>query len=189
MDFSTIIPTIVDFVKLLLLVSIVSFILYKIFSPIRKWIENKYSLSWIKSVIVFNVVSIFVAISLFYLYFAFVGFTSAPVRDSSLELDLFDNIMRIIISLGRVLIVSVILAAFLLFFELIASMFIKEKVVKSSGKSKSSSSNWLMEFVGVLVASAIFLALILFVFDWAIVGIFIFIFYGSVSSLPLLILV
>ncbi|MFA6065216.1 MAG: hypothetical protein WCW44_01375 [archaeon] len=185
MDFSMIIPTIVDFVKLLLLLSIVSFGLYKIFSPVRTWIEKKYFLSWIQSVLVFNLVFIFLALALFYFYFVFVGFSSAPVRDPSMEMDLFENIFRIAVSLGRILIASVILSIFLLFFELVASMLMKSKEVKSSKKSKSSSNNWVSQFIGVLVASAIFLVLILFVFDWAIYGLFIFVFYGGVNPLPL----
>ncbi len=180
-----IIPTIVDFVKLLLLVTIVSFILYKIFSPVREWIEKKYYFSWIKSVLILNFVSIFLFLLLFYLYFAFVGFTTAPVRDPSMEMDLFENLFRLAISAGRILIASIILSMFLLFFELIASLFMKGKEVKSSKKSKNSSNNWVSQLIGVIVASAIFLVLILFVFDWAIMGLFIFIFYGSVNSLPL----
>jgi len=189
MDLSIIVSTIVGFIKLLLLVGVVSFVLYKIFSPVRKWIEEKYNLTWIKSAIILNFVAIFLFILLFYLYFAYIGFSSAPARDPDLEFNLFENLGRIAISAGRILIVAVILSAFLLFFELVASMFMGKKgakvqEVKSSKKSKSSS-NWIAEFIGIIVASALFLILILFVFDWAIFGLFIFIFYGSVSSLPL----
>jgi len=181
-----IIPTIVDFVKLLLLVTIVSFILYKIFSPVREWIEKKYYFSWIKSVLILNFVSIFLFLLIFYFYFVFVGFTTAPIRDPSMEMDLFENLVRMLISAFRILVVSVILSMFLLFFELVASLFMKSKEVKSSKKSKTIQNNWVSQLVGVIIASAIFLVLILFVFDWAIMGLFIFIFYGSVNPLPLL---
>ena len=185
MDLSIIVSTIVDFVKLLLLVSIGSFVLYKVFSPARKWIEEKYSLSWLKSALALNFVAIFLFILIFYFYFVFLGFSVAPIRDPALDLTLSENLFRIAVSVARIFVASLILSIFLLFFELVASLFMKGKEIKSQKKQKEGN-NWVNQFIGVLVASALFLVLILFVFDWAIVGLFIFIFYGSVSSLPLM---
>lgn len=79
----------------------------------------------------------------------------------------------------RILVASLIATFLLLFFELVASFFIDSQLEK--GRSKLFS-----EFFGVVIACAVALILFLFVFNWAILGFFVYVFYGSISSLPVL---
>jgi len=185
MDIGLILSGIVSFSKLLLLVSIVSFIGYKLFAPVREKIAEKYSLSWMKSCFVFNFLFSFIILLLIYVYFMIIGASIAPVRDPEIEYDLFENILLILIACVRVFVISVILALTLLFFELVASLFM---TVKETRKSKKKSS-WIKQFIGVLIASIVFLFLLLFLFSWVPLGLFVFLFYGSLQALPMLILV
>jgi hypothetical protein len=183
MDLGIIIDGILDFTKLLLLLSIVCFIGYKLLSPVREKIAEKFSLSWIKSSVVLNFIVSFVLILFVYLYFIYVGASIAPVRSPDLEYDLFENIQLIFFGVGRIFLAAVIISLFALFFELIASLFMENKNVKENRKNKVKTS-WSKQFLGVLVACAICLLIFLFLFDWFAFGMFLFIFYGSVNPLP-----
>ncbi|MFA6269529.1 MAG: hypothetical protein WCW13_06365 [archaeon] len=185
MDLAIIVASVVSFLKLLILVSVVGFVLYKIFSPLREKLAEKYSLSWIKSALLLNFVSIFVLILIVYLYFMIVGVLSAPAMDPALDNTLIDYAVLIISAIPRVLIASLILSLLLLVFELIASFFMVKKEARRSKKTQSLLVN---QIVGVVVSCAIFLLLLLFIFDWVPLGLFIYIFYGSIEPLPAIIL-
>ncbi len=186
MDFGIIVITLIEFLKLLVLVSVLSFIGYKLLSPLREKLAEKYNLSWMKSCIIFNIVFLFVVILAIYIYFMLVGGLSAPARDPSIEYSLIDNLLFILIASVRILIASVILGLFLLFFELIASLFMSGRGVENARKKKVTN-NWVNQFIGIVIASAVFLILILFIFDWVPLGLFIYVFYGAVKPLPLII--
>lgn len=181
MDLSIIFGSIFDLVKLLLLTSVLGFILFKIFSPLRKKVEEKYSLSWTKSCLVVNFSVFFILILAVFVYFMIIGYVSAPLRDPEIEYNIFENVMLVLIAVPRMLIASITLSFLFLFFELVASMFM--------GKSdkKSASVGWGKEFFGIAVSSLLFLILFLFVFQWVPLGLFIYIFFGSTKALPLLV--
>jgi len=181
MDLSIVIATVFDFVKLLLVFAIVSFIAYKLFSPVREKIAQKYSLSWAKSVLLLNFVIIFLIIILTYLFFMYVGISAAPLRDPDLDFNFVETIVLFLSAVPRLFVAGVILALLLFFFELLASFFMTKKEIKK-GKEKNS---WLKQFVGICVSCAVCLVLVLFVFDWLPLGLVLFIFYGTVKALPL----
>lgn len=186
MDILVILETVLSFVKLLLLVSIICFAVYKIFSPLRQKIAEKYSLSWTKSCLILNFSAIFIFLLLIFIYFMSVGILTAPARDVDIDYDLVDNILLLASSVPRLIVSSIILTLFLYFFELVGSFFMTQKELK---KKVKDSSNWVSQFKGVLVACALFLILILFIFDWVPLGLFVYIFYGSLKTLPVLLLV
>jgi hypothetical protein len=187
MDFSIILTSVIEFLRLLLLVSVFSFILYKIFSPVREKLADKYDLSWIRSCLALNFIVIFVGILLFYLFFMYIGAVSAPIRDPDIEFQLTDEVVLVLIASLRILVISIILSISVLFFELLASLFMTKKG-GSSKKRVTTGSIWLRQFIGIVIASAVFLLLLLFVFDWVPLGLFVFIFYGSIQPLPLIVL-
>ncbi|MFA5930765.1 MAG: hypothetical protein WC821_00470 [archaeon] len=186
MDIGIILGTCISFLKLLLLVSIISFIGYKIFSPVRQKIAEKFSLSWTKSCLVFNFVFIIAFLLLVFVYFMSVGILGAPARAEDIDYNLGDNILLLASSLPRLIVSSIILSLLLYFFELVASLFMVQKALK---KKVKPTNDWVSQFKGVLVASALFLILILFVFDWVPLGLFVYIFYGSLKVLPVLFIV
>jgi hypothetical protein len=179
MDIGIVVSTLFDFLKLLILASIVFFIVYKIFSPVRQNLAEKYSLSWVKSCLLLNFSVSFVLIFLLFLHFMFIGFFNAPFRDPAIEFDVFENILLVLLAVPRMLITAIITSGFLLFFELLASMFMKSE----------KKGTIFGEFKGIIVSSAVFIILFLFVFDWAALGLFIFVFYGYIKPLPLIFLV
>lgn len=181
MDLSIIFGSIFDLVKLLLLASIIGFILFKIFSPLRKKLEEKYSLSWIKSCLAINFSAFFILIFIAFVYFMLIGYLDAPLRDPETEYTIFENVMLVLIAVPRMIIASVILSFLFLFFELVASMFMGEV------SKKKSSRGWGKEFFGISISSLLFILLLLFVFQWVPLGLFIYVFFGSTKALPLLI--
>ena len=180
-----ILSTILDFVKLLALVSIISFVLYKIFSPIREKVAEKYSLSWTKSALLVDFVCVVVLILVTCIYFIYLGAVLAGPIDPELDYNLIDYAVLILACIPRVIIASIALSLMLLFFELVASMFMSSK---KEGKKNKGKSNWVNQITGIAVSSALFLMLVLFVFNWVPLGIFIYIFYGTLEALPALIL-
>jgi hypothetical protein len=111
------------------------------------------------------------------------GYLDAPLRDPETEYNLFENVSLVLIAMPRIIISSIILSFLFFFFELIASLFMGKE------ESKRKSRGWVKEFIGIVVSSLLFLLIFLFVFQWVPLGMFIYIFYGSVKALPLLILV
>ncbi len=170
----------VDLLILLVPLSFVCFILYKLLSPLREKIAEKYGLSWIKSCIVFNFSISFIVILLFYLYFFFLGAALAQPQDPELETTFIENILLIVYDSVRIIVASIIIALFLLFFEFVASMGIDLQ-------EKKKYAPIFKQFLGVAVACAVFLLLMLFVFDWVPLGLFIYVMYGSIQPIPLLI--
>ncbi len=183
MDLSIIFGTIFDLLKLLILSSLIGFVLFKIFSPLRKWIEEKYSLSWSKSCLILNFSTFFVLITLVFIFFMLVGYFNAPLRDPETEYTIFENISFVLIAMPRIIISSIILSFLFFFFELVASFFMGKE------ESKRKSRSWAKEFYGIVVSALLFLLLFLFVFSWVPLGLFIYIFLGSVKALPLMLLV
>jgi len=168
-----------DFLVLLIPLSIIGFVGSKLLSKLRERIEDKFGLDWLKSIFITNFVVIFVAIFLIYIYFILVGVVTAEFRTPELEYTIFENLLLVGLGVIRIAITTLILSLFLLFFE-----FISQITVDLLEKKEWSIT--IKEFIGVLVAALIFLIVFLFIFSWAAFGLFIYVFYGGVSSGPLL---
>ncbi len=173
---------IIDFLKFLIPLALVLFVLAKILHPLRIRIEEKYELTWIKSTLVINLSIIFLMIFLTYLYFVFLGFSLANPLDAEMEYTAFEYVLMIGIALIRIVVATIILALVLLFFEFVAS-------ITTSLLKEKKYSPFVKEFLGVLVATTLFLVLLLFFFNWVPLGLFVYIFYGGISEAPLLSLI
>ncbi len=171
--------SIIDFLVLLIPFTVVSFFVYKFFSIIRKKLSEKYELSWSKSCLLTNFISVFVFLFLVFVYFYFLGGVLAKPIDPEVQYTLIDDLIIIAFASVRIIVASIIAAFLFFFFELVASFAMDSQLKK--GKSELYS-----QFFGVLVSCAVALVLILFVFGWALLGFFIYVFYGSVNPLPLL---
>lgn len=182
MDLAVFFSSLFDLFKLLFLASIIGFFLFKLFSPFREKISEKYSLSWSKSCILLNFIVFFVLILVFFVFFMILGYLDAPLRDPETEYNFFENVMLVLIAVPRILIASIILSLLAFFFELVASFFMGEK-------SKGKKNSWIREFRGIIISSFLFLILFLFLFNWVPLGLFIYIFFGSLKPLPLMFLV
>jgi len=183
MDLVIIFGTLFDLLKLLIIASVVGFVLFKLFSPLRKWIEDKYSLSWSKSCLILNFATFFIFITLVFIYFMLVGYFNAPLRDPQIEYNFLENIVLVLIAMPRIIISSIILSFLFFFFELIASFFMGKE------ESKRKPRGWAKEFYGIMISSLLFVLLLLFIFSWVPLGLFIYIFLGSTKALPLIFLV
>lgn len=168
-----------DFLILLIPLTIISFIGSKLLSKVRVRIENRFNLDWMKSIFITNFLLIFIIIFLTYLYFIFIGAALAEFRATEIEFDFFENLLLVGLGAIRIFIVTIILSLFLLFFELLHSIIVELFENKEW-------SDIVKELVAVLIICIIFLILLLSLFSWAIFGIFVYIFYGGVSSAPLL---
>lgn len=170
----------IDFIILLIPLIIVSFVLYKMLSPLRIWLAEKYSLSWTKSCLLLNFFLFFVFFVLVFIYYYFLGSAMALPIDPEVKFNLIDDLVVIIIASVRIIVASMILSLIFYFFELLSS-FVMD-ATQRKGKSSFTS-----QIIGVSVSACIFLVLVLFVFNWALLGLFIYIFYGGVNPLPLVI--
>jgi len=170
----------VDFVFLLIPLIIISFILYKMLSPLRLWVAEKYSLSWTKSCLLLNFFLFFIFFVLVFVYYYFLGSVMAPPIDPEVRFNIIDDFVVILIASVRIVVASMILSLIFYFFELLAS-FVMEATQK---KGKSSFNS---QIIGISVSACVFLILVLFVFNWALLGLFIYVFYGGVNPLPLVI--
>ena len=168
-----------DFIILLIPLSIIAFVGSKLLSKVREKIEDRFKLDWLKSIFITNFVVIFIVIFLVYIYFILVGAVTAEFRTPELEYDIFENLVLLGLGAIRIAITTLILSLFLLFFEFVSQVTI----------DLLEKKEWAIihkEFIGVLVACLVFLILFLFLFSWAAFGLFIYVFYGGVSSGPLL---
>jgi len=168
-----------DFLILLIPLAIVAFISSKLLSKLREKIEDKFKLGWMKSIFITNFAVIFIIIFLAFIYFIIIGAMSAQFRTPELEYDIFENLLLVGLGVVRIVITTLILSLFLLFFELVDSLIVELL-------DKKEWSSIVKEFVAVLIVCFIFLILFLFLFSWAAFGLFIYVFYGGVSSGPLL---
>jgi len=168
-----------DFLVLLVPLTIIAFIGSKLLSKLREKIEDKFKLGWMKSIFITNFSLIFIIIFLVFIYFIIIGAVSAQFRTPELEYDLIENLLFIGMGAIRIAITALILSLFLLFFELIHSLIVELL-------EKKEWSITVKEFVATLIVCFIFLILFLFLFSWAAFGLFIYVFYGGVSSGPLL---
>jgi len=185
MELEAILPTIIEFIRLLLIVFVFSFIIYKIFSPIRQRIAEKWNLSWMKSALLLNFISMLVLLFAAYILFMWLGSIDAIPRDPGLDYDILDNVLLLLVSSGRIIVAAILLSFILMFFEMIGSFFMSSK---EKGRAKKESNPLISQAKGLVVMSAIFILLLLFVFDWVPLGLFIYIFYGSINPLPAAIL-
>jgi hypothetical protein len=158
---------VIDFLKFLLPLAIIMFVVYKLFFPLKEKISDRFEFSWVKSCLLLNLIIIFILLFAFYAYFAFVGASLALPTEVELQHDFVETIALIGFAIVRILIVSIIFSLALLFFEFFASFVI-------TLQKEKDYSEILKEFIGVLCSSALFLFLFLFVFNWV------------VSELPLL---
>ena len=179
MDLFSFLAMFYDFLILLIPLAIVAFIGSKLLSRLREKIEDKFKLGWLKSIFITNFVVIFICLFLIFMYFIFVGAALSEYRAPALEYDIVENIILVGLGTIRIAVTTLILSLFLLFFEFVSSLTV-DLLEKKEWPEISK------EFIGVLVASLIFLILFLFLFSWAAFGLFIYVFYGGVSSTPLL---
>ncbi len=185
MELEAVLPTIIEFIKLLVLVFVVSFVIYKIFSPIRQKLAEKLNISWIKSALLLNFVVMLIVLFAVFIFFMWLGSIEAIPTDPGLDYDFLDNIFLVLASSGRLIVSAILLSFILLFFEMIASFFMS---TKENNKGKKRRDELIPQAIGILIMSAIFIILLLFVFDWVPLGLFVYIFYGSIKSFPLAIL-
>jgi hypothetical protein len=171
---------IVDFIFLLVPLVIIFFILYKIFSPVKNWLMEKYDLSWTKSCLVINFVLISAIFIFAFIYYYVLGSMLALPIDPQVQFTPIDDFVVIVIASVRALVVSIILSFSLYFFELLSSF-----VMDATTKKKRSPL--VSQTIGITVSVALFLLLLLFVFSWAPLGIFVYVFYGGINPLPLII--
>ncbi len=170
---------VLDFLILAFILSVVLLVLSKIFFPVRKKIEEKFSLDWLKSSIITNFLIIFFVILVFYLYFFLIAGFSASPTEPELAYDFFETSLMLALGAIRILFVSIILSLVVLFFEILSSFVVDQQEEKKY-------SPILKNFFGIFVSSMVFLFLLFFIFDWVPLGIFVYIFYGSLSEAPLL---
>lgn len=187
MDIGEILLGILSFVKLWVPFAIICFVLYKIFSPLRKKLADDHNLSWIRSSLLLNFVIFFVLLLVVFLYFFAIGAFASPNRGPELDYTVAENALILLFGVGRIIVASVILAIVLLFFEMLNSFITEANLLgpKSSSR-KPKEPELLSQLVAVFITSAIFLVLLLFLFDWAILGLFVFVYYGQVTPTPLL---
>ncbi len=179
MDFFSLLFSVFDFLKLLIPLVLICFVLHKFFNPIKEnFIKNK-EYGWIRAVLIINFFVFFVPIFLTYLYFYFTGIIQAQAIDPELMTTFFEHIMFILTDLIRVIIASIILAIALLGFEMLCG------IINDLLKNKNYSET-IKELISITITCAVFLLLILFVFNWVLMGLFIYIFFGGISTLPLM---
>ncbi len=194
MELVEVIFAIFDFLKLAIPLTILVFVLYKAFSPAKLWLIEKYNLSWMKSVILLNFIIVFVSLLVFYFYFVLTGTLGAAPMDPDLQYTLGENAIMVLIGAVRVLVAAVILTLIVLFFEFIASLAMDSNIIKfgantvKSKKHSSEGASMVMQIFGVFVSVVIFLILFLFIFAWVPLGLVVFIFYGGVKEIPLLLI-
>jgi len=185
MEPEAILPLIIEFIKLLVLVFVISFVIFKIFSPIRKKLSEKLNISWMKSALLLNFIVMLILLFAVYILFMWLGSIDAIPRDPGLDYDVLDNVLLVLSASGRLIISALLLSFILLFFEMIGSFFMSTKESKRGNKRREEL---IPQATGLLIMSAIFIILLLFVFDWVPLGLFIYIFYGSLNPLPMAIL-
>jgi hypothetical protein len=166
-----------DFAKLAFFFSIFGIILYKIFTPVLEKIMDKYELTWIKAIFLLNLIVTFVVLELIYLYFYFYGLINAGTFDVELQVNLIDISLAIFGDMVRVIIASIIIAMIFLLSEFFSSMFI-------SYQNDKNYSELIKQFIGIFCGLSVILFIGLFFFSWVPLGLFIYIFYGSVNALP-----
>ena len=179
MDLLTVLGAVIDFVKLLVPLGVLGFIVYKLGQPLLEKLMKKRSLNWVKACIILNFVTAFAILFFIYIYFLLIGSAAGAPVDEDSQLTLAENIGVILLDTLRIAVSALIIALSLLFFEFIASLAI-------SAQKKRNYNVLIKQLVGVFCAAALFLVLVLFFFEWAPLGLFIFTFYGKVRALPLL---
>ncbi len=171
---------VLDFLVLLIPLTIICFALYKVLSKAREHLVEQYELSWTRSCLALNFIMFFAIFFITYLYFFFIGASLAVQLDPEVEYTILDNLSVLFFASIRMVVASIILAIGLYFFELVGSF-----VIDSQKKSKRSKI--VKELIGICVSCALFLLLFLLVFNWAALGLFVYVFYGGVKALPLII--
>lgn len=171
--------SIINFLILLIPLTIISFVIYKLLNPWKEKLIDEKNLSWFKSVFVINFISSFIVIFLIYMYFYFIGIIGAGIIDSELAPTLFEHILFILNDVIRIIIAAIIISLTLVVFEFLAGLGIDLQ-------EERDYSDTIKELLGIAVSLTVFLLLFLFVFDFAFLGLFIYIFFGGVSSPPLI---
>lgn len=173
---------VIDFFVLLVPLGVIGFVAYKLGQPLLERLMKKHSLSWIKACVVLNFAVVFLWLMFFYFYFLFIGAAGGVPVDEEAQLTIFENMGIVLFDGARIAFSAVVIALALLFFEFVASLII-------SVQEKTRSPKLLKQLIGIFGAAALFLVLVLFFFDWALLGMFIFTFYGKIKAIPLVILI
>ena len=179
MDVLSLFFGLIDFLKFLIPLTIISFVIFKLGSKIKDWLKEKYELTWMKSVLVINLVTIFVIIFFTYLYFSLLGGALTLVNTPDLSYDFFESIILLGVATIRIVIATIILSLVLLFFEFVASFIIDLQREKEYSVT-------IKEIIGIGASCALFLILLLSIFSWVPLGLFVYVFYGNIGELPLL---
>ncbi len=182
MDISTVYYSLISLFQLSLSATVICFIVYKILNLAFAWLRKEKKISWIKSALVLNFVFIFVLLLLAYVVpFLLTNSTYVPF-DEEVQPTIVEYLIYFFTQpLLRIIVASIILGIFLLFFEFVGNVLLEYQ-------KKRKYSHLLKEFVAIFVTCAIFIILLLFVFSWAPLGLFVYIFYGKINEAPLLIL-
>lgn len=179
MDFvSFFLFSVLDFLKFLIPLVILVFVLYKLLNPIKEKLMDDYEIDWIKSVFSINFLAVFVFLFLIYLYFYLTSMIIERPLDPELTHTIFEIIMFILVDTMRIAVASFIIALSFLIFEFLFGVIFD--LLKNTNYSDT-----IKELVAITISCAVFLFLILFIFNWAIIGLFIYIFFGGISQMPL----
>lgn len=171
--------SVLDFFKFLIPLVIIVFVLYKLFNPLKEKLIEDYEFGWIKSVFLINFVTIFVSIFLIYLYFYLTSFMLERPVDPELAHTMVEIILFILVDSVRIVVASFIIALSFLLFEFLFGVIFDLL-------EDTDYSDTVKELIAITLVCALFLFLILFVFNWAIIGLFIYVFFGGISQMPLI---
>ncbi len=172
--------SIFDFLKLLIPIVIICFVLHKLINPFKNKLMKEKEYGWIKSVFIINFSIIFSLIFLTYIYFYFNGLVLATPIDPELSNTIIDHVLLILQDLVRIIVATIILSLILLCFEFLSG------VIFDLLKDKDYSVT-VKEIISISISCIVFLLLFLFVFNWALLGLFIYIFFGGVASPPIVV--
>ncbi len=170
--------SIVNFIQILLLFGFFGFIIYHIFQPIHNYLINEKNFKWINACLLINFLVFFIVITIAYLVPFISSLGLGPAMEEFLVITPLEYLIYFLTEpLLRIILAAVILSLIMLFFEFLVSLFLDMQ-------DEKKYNLLLKEVIAVLGSTAIFIFLLLFVFDWVPLGLYVFIFFGGVGSLP-----
>jgi len=157
-----------------ILFSIPAFVIVWISTAIQGKLKLKYSLNWVKSAfLTAYIVTFAIVIFIYYLpIFGIIGASPLGVIPEEFRNSLLEVSLQQLFNLGRLLIVSLVLT-----FILIPLAFIGSFLRAEIGK-KFKLPSFATLYLTILVITLLVSGIVLFIFPWAITGIFTLIFFG-----------
>jgi hypothetical protein len=177
--FSLVVGSIYNILIVLVPLTVIFFIVYKIVNPYKERLIEERELSWLRAAFLINFVISFVLIFIIYMYFYFIGIIGSGIVDVELTPTLFEHVSFILFDAVRIVISSIIISLTAIVFEFIAGFAVDIQEEKEYSKT-------IKEIIGIMISLLVFLVLFLFIFNFAFLGMFIYIFFGGVSSPPLI---